>query len=252
MHTVRVLAVLLLVAVTSTTPACQRPAAREPFAGSLVFVVSEHGNSSELQVDVQGQRVRLEVPGSEAAVLIDVEHHDVVTLDPASKRAVRANADNVLDTLASLGKDWFPHDAAPAPAAPPPPPNIKHTGKTDQVAGMTCELWRIEPAHGHIDACVTNALTLPLFDNPLFAWRSQAHVQELPLRTVVFDDDNHESLRIEVGSLERKQFAASHFDVPADYALSDLDAVLKDLKNGTGPVGGFMKSLSQTRWPTPG
>jgi hypothetical protein len=109
----------------------------------------------------------------------------------------------------------------------------KKTGKTDTVAGQTCEIWEMEgekdqtkgqPASRYEICIVKKASTFPWMNlakaqkSSHFAWSKELEKEgAIPLRTIGFDESGKETVRVETRRFERKKIDDVRMEVPKGY-----------------------------------
>ena len=128
-----------------------------------------------------------------------------------------------------------------------PPPKVTKTGKTDTVAGYTCEILghrrrdRLEGLDVHRGGRLLH-LPHPAHRAPAeYAWMSElVDGKHIPLRAIAFDKAGVEEGRIEITKIDKKTEPAASFEVPAGYKIIALEDMFKGGAAGAGgPPGGF-------------
>ncbi|MBI4003024.1 MAG: DUF4412 domain-containing protein [Nitrospira defluvii] len=120
---------------------------------------------------------------------------------------------------------------------------VERTGKTDKIAGYSCEVWRItdkELNRLKNDICVAKGFgkAATFWVDPKEMRRSSqpSWVKQLVeeggfgLRSIHYDDAGKESSRMEVTSIDKKRLDASLFAFPADWAKQDMSAMQERMK----------------------
>ena len=107
-------------------------------------------------------------------------------------------------------------------------PDITRTGKTETIAGYSCEHWLIKDDGVAFDACVAKGLG-PFFggESPMGRRATPAWYEELkdglfPLKVMRGDETV-----LEVTGIEKKSLDASLFAPPAGYQKMDLPAGMR-------------------------
>ncbi len=124
-----------------------------------------------------------------------------------------------------------------------PPPKVTKTGKTDTVAGYTCELWDITDEGSKATMCIAeegfSLFHIPLAGAPAqYAWMSELmDGKHIPLRVVTFDKAGVEEGRVEITKIDKKSEPAASFEVPAGYKIVTLEDMFKGPGAG-GPLPG--------------
>lgn len=141
---------------------------------------------------------------------------------------------------------------------------VERTGKTEKVAGYSCEIWRITDKQQHrlkSDVCVAkgfgNAATF--WVDPKEARRSSqpgwmkqlAEEGGVALRSIQYDEAGKESMRMEVTSIDKKSLDAGLFAFPADWTKQDMSATqerMKAMREQKGQGGAdFSKMLEEMK-----
>lgn len=120
---------------------------------------------------------------------------------------------------------------------------VERTGKTDKIAGYSCEIWRIKDKESSglkNDICVAKGFgkAATFWVDPKEMRRSSqpGWVKQLVeeggfgLRSIHYDEQGKESSRMEVTSIDRKSLDAGLFAFPADWAKQDMSAMQERMK----------------------
>ncbi len=120
---------------------------------------------------------------------------------------------------------------------------VERTGKTDKIAGYSCETWRItDKEHNRLknDICVANgfgnAATFWIDPKDMRRSSQPGWVKQLAeeggfgLRSIHYDEAGKESSRMEVTSIDKKRLDAGLFAFPADWAKQDMSAMQERTK----------------------
>ena len=120
---------------------------------------------------------------------------------------------------------------------------VTRTGKTDKIAGYSCEIWRItdkESNHLKNDICVGKGFgkAASFWIDPKEMKRSSqpSWVKQLVdeggfgLRSIHYDEAGKESSRMEVTSVERKALDAGLFFFPSDWVKQDMAGLQDRMK----------------------
>jgi hypothetical protein len=117
------------------------------------------------------------------------------------------------------------------------PAQVEKTGKSDTVAGYKCEIWHITSAKSAGDLCIAEQGT-PWFHIPFsgvpaeYAWAAEiVDGKHFPLRFVAAENGVEQG-RIEVTSIQKKALSADQFQVPAGYAILNLEQMLGAMLGG--------------------
>ena len=120
---------------------------------------------------------------------------------------------------------------------------VERTGKTDKIAGYSCEIWRIkdkESSGPKTDICVAKGFgkAATFWVDPKEMRRSSqpGWVKQLVeeggfgLRSIHYDEQGKESSRMEVTSIDKKILDAGLFAFPADWAKQNMSAMQERMK----------------------
>lgn len=120
---------------------------------------------------------------------------------------------------------------------------VERTGKTDKIAGYSCEVWRItdkELNRLKNDICVAKGFgkAATFWVDPKEMRRSSqpSWVKQLVeeggfgLRSIHYDEAGKESSRMEVTSVDKRKLDASLFAFPADWAKQDMAGMQERMK----------------------
>ncbi|MBX3237705.1 MAG: DUF4412 domain-containing protein [Nitrospiraceae bacterium] len=185
---------------------------------------------------VKGDMARMErkrQEGQNHVMIMDGQKRTMVMLMPEKKVAMEFNLDAASDKMGDLMKEEIDKKS------------VDRTGKTDKVAGYSCEVWRVidkETKKLELEICVAKgfgrgatAFLDPkrVQDSSQPAWVKQL-VKEggFGLRTIHFGEDGKESSRSQVTGVERKSLDANLFTVPSDYARQNLSDIANKMKAG--------------------
>ena len=128
------------------------------FEGVVVYKMNGNGESVEMTQMYQGTKSRTEInsKGQAAAMIMDMTTGSMTTLMPAQKMYMVMDFRKMGEALRGIApsKD---EKGARAASAPGQAPNIKATGRTEVVAGHTCE-WYVMGEKGEIEVCSAKGL----------------------------------------------------------------------------------------------
>ncbi|MGH7329671.1 MAG: DUF4412 domain-containing protein, partial [Polyangiaceae bacterium] len=160
-----------------------------------------------------------------------------------------------LNTVGQQMKDFKPPTepkSTGSKAAEPPkyPPKITKTGKTDTVAGFSCEIWDIQSTDpsdaSKVDVCVAQQ-GVSWFHFPMTGAPAEyAALGELvdgshfPLRAVGFDKDGKTEVgEVAVAKVDKHTLDPNLFVPPASYKVVDLATAIGGfMGGGMGQMGG--------------
>lgn len=209
------------------------------FEGEITMGVTTRGQGGPrtLVFGMKDPKVRIDatggVPGDNpvlaqgASFILDPPQKKGYALVPSQKKAM------VLDFEKMKSGQGFPFGGKPgAPSVPDAPPKIEKTGKKDVVAGYACEVWVITTKSNRSEVCSAegikwiNLVDLGMSSPELAAAAALGDVNRFPLRIVSFDASGAEEVRLEAKKIEKKEMDASRFEVPPDYQVIDLSALM--------------------------
>lgn len=120
---------------------------------------------------------------------------------------------------------------------------VERTGRTDKIAGYSCEVWRItDKEHNRLknDICVAKGFgkAATFWVDPKEMRRSSqpSWVKQLVdeggfgLRSIHYDEAGKESSRMEVTSIEKKRLDAGLFAFPADWTKQDMSGMQERMR----------------------
>ena len=211
------------------------------------------GGSQAMDLEVKGDKVRLDVPagmsgsemlGGPGYVVLNTPAKKVYVVMDAKKQVLVFDLDKTGEQLKGMAPS---HPGVPSPAAPTsPPPKVTKTGKMDTVAGFACENWEIVQETKKSVACIAQQgaswFTLPITGIPTeHAWMAELmDGKHFPLRFIAYEKDGKtEEMRIEVTKIDKKALAASRFEIPAGYKTMDLAQMMQGFGAGLGAMPGM-------------
>ncbi|HRC42784.1 MAG TPA: DUF4412 domain-containing protein [Nitrospira sp.] len=120
---------------------------------------------------------------------------------------------------------------------------VERTGKTETIAGYSCEIWRITDKDQHrlkSRVCVAKGFgkAATFWADPKDARRSSqpgwmrqlAEEGGFAIRSMQYGEAGKESMRMEVTSIDKKSLDAGLFAFPADWAKQDMSAIQERMK----------------------
>lgn len=194
--------------------------------------------SAETAMDwyVKGDMARMErkrEDGRNHVMIMDGRKRSMVMLNPEKKVAMEFNLDDASGKMGDLMKEELDKKS------------VDRTGKTDKVAGYSCEVWRVSDKQTkkvEHEICVAKG-----FGRGATAFMDPKRVQEssqpswvkqmakeggFGLRTINYGEDGKESFRSEVTGIEKRSLNADLFIVPSDYARQNLSEIANRMKAG--------------------
>jgi hypothetical protein len=181
------------------------------FEGEIVLHTTRAGAPpSDMVVKTKGGNIRFDTktPAGTPATAIFLPAQNALTMiDDANKLAFQM--------------DLSSGDAAPNTSAQTS--DVAKTGKTETIAGRSCEEWTVkDPSGKHTDVCIAEGLAY--FDLDALrsgggsAWNQKLREKKMfALRSIEFDATGKEISRTEATRIEKKKMDDAMFQVPADY-----------------------------------
>jgi hypothetical protein len=247
-------------ASAATTPAAapgQSLAILKDFEGQISWVVKgklagppKPGAAPlNLALLVKGPKFRLDLPpglpgappGASAYLLGSPKEKKLHVILDAEKQALLLDAEKLGAKLGNLGGT---PGAPAAPGAGADAPKLTKTGKTDKVAGYSCEIWEIVHQTSKMETCIaaesTQWFEFPLANLPeQYAWAKElTDGKHFPLRFTTFDKSGAEEGRVELTSIEKKALDAKSFEIPAGYQIVDLEQMMAGMMQKFGGMHG--------------
>lgn len=194
------------------------------------------GAATPMDWYVKGDMARMERKRDEGqthVMIMDGQKRTMVMLNPEKKVAMEFSLDDASDKMGDLMKDELDKKS------------VDRTGRTDKVAGYSCEIWRVSDKQTkkvEHEICVAKGFGrgATAFLDPKRVQNSSqpSWVKQMAkeggfgLRTVHYGDDGKELSRSEVTGIEKKSLDANLFVVPPDYARQNLSELANRLKAG--------------------
>ncbi len=206
-----------------------------------------------MSLQVKGKKFRFAMPegmeggggpqlGAKGYVVIDGREKKIMAVSDEKRQVVLLPLDKLGAQLGKLSGD--PAAEAKPGVEPKPnakPPELKKTGKTDTVAGRSCEEWELtNEDKSKMLLCVAaeraSWLELPTLGLP--SEHSWAHElvdgKHLPLRAIMLEPSGKEKMRVELVRLEEKSLDDALFAPPADYKVLDMGEMMKGMASMLG------------------
>jgi len=122
-----------------------------------------------------------------------------------------------------------------------PPPKVTKNGTSDKIAGYACDNWDItEESRKMGTMCIADQSNswfhLPTTGIPTeYAWALELlDGKHFPMRFIGYEKDGSEGGRVEVTKFEKKPIAASLFEIPAGYKVTDVQSLMQQMMSGHG------------------
>ena len=163
---------------------------------------------------IKGSKVRAESPAApSAATITDIDAKKSWIVDHVARSYTEVD-------LAAASK-------TSSGAAPSSKTKAVKTGRSDAVAGQSCDVWNIEDASGAViaDVCVASGLHMmamglggpfSAFSQGGDAW-SVVYSHGFPLRMEMRDAKGAPMMKMEATRIERKSIPDAEFQIPAGY-----------------------------------
>jgi hypothetical protein len=202
---------------------------------------------------VKAGKLRVDVPeglakgvagnplGDKGYAIFDSGAKKLTIVSDAKKEAILMDLNNSGKALSGLTPGAPGH-----PGAPATPSKITKTGKTDTVAGYSCEYWDVTSDHKEGTVCMGSDgpswFTLPTTGIPAAqAWMGDLlDGKHFPLRFIGYaKDGTTEENRIEITKIDKKSIDDSSFQVPAGYKTIDLEKMMQGIPGMPAVPGGM-------------
>jgi hypothetical protein len=234
----------------AAAPAASSLAILEGFEGEVTLHVKAPPSARDAAKDlnvallVKDGKFRVDLPEGleqtreigKAFVLVEPTEKKLYAVMDAKKQAVMLDFDKLATQAKAMSSRMHPPGGTDAAAAGTPPV-VQKTGKTETVAGYSCEIWHVAQGKSSGDLCIASQgaswFHIPLAGLPAeYAWASElADGQHFPLRLVAFENGIEQG-RLEVTSIAKKTLPATDFEVPAGYNIMDLDQMMGAMMGG--------------------
>jgi hypothetical protein len=199
-----------------------------PFQGSITMTITNAGKPPETMVYmVKGTKMRFNTPvgerrGGGGYVIADTTTNTLTTVMDAQKMAM------VVDMSSAAG------GKISAIADAKKPTSIDRSGKTDTVAGYSCDVVTLTEANGDKgEACIAKGISYPKM-GATSGWMNALN-DSFPLRSVIHDPAGTEKLRMEVTKIDKTPIDDSQFEVPAGYKTTSMEDMIKGMGGGRPP-----------------
>jgi hypothetical protein len=204
-----------LVALVAAAPACSK----KPFEGEITMhTTAAVGPAHDLVLKAKADKLRFDMKGTtgeETHGLYDPEANKVTVF---------------LDSQKAYMDMDFSSGAAAKPNIDPKSASAKKTGKSETIAGMSCDDYSVEDGTGkRTEVCLASGLVYfdigslrPGGSVPSLAALEFKAKKLFPLKSVEYDATGKETTRMEVTKIERKTLDGALFVVPADYKKVEM------------------------------
>jgi hypothetical protein len=203
---------LTLLALTSLS-ACSNNGFGSNFEGEVVMKTTRAtGPAGTMTIKAKGDDLRIEIPtpdGKVAAAIYSAKQNKMSVLLDAQKMAMDMD-------MGAPG--------APTPNTDSKTSAVEKTGKSETIAGVTCDDYVVkDPSGTRTETCVAKGLPYLDLDalrhgGATSSWsRDMRANKTFPLRSVEYDASGKELSRAEVTSVTKEKLDDALFQVPADY-----------------------------------
>jgi hypothetical protein len=213
------------------------------FDGTLTYVIhTETGKTATLVTATKGQKIRVDVadptnPARQAAFLIDGAAHTRTILLPSQKKYITM-PESMAGAMGSMGGGMGMGGNGAAAAGAPPKFNFTKTGRTETVAGVSCEV-----IHGtgtasdgktvEGDVCVAKGVGFnPGAWSQLGGGQAPGHANMDAIRDAIgpgngvlkmtSTKDGKQEFDLEVTKIDRASPSDAIFTPPADYTTMSM------------------------------
>ncbi len=192
-----------------------------PFEGSITMSMTAAGKTETKSYEVKGDKMRFDRPEGPDPGYVIIEGAKATSVDDAKKTAI------VMDLNAPM---------AAAAAQPTKKPDIEKTGKSETIAGYSCEDWKVTEDNGNkTEACVAQGIAFPGMAARAKDWTAELLDKKyFPLKAVTTDSSGKEKSRMEVTKIEKKSIDDARFQVPAGYKVESMEDMMKAMGAAMG------------------
>ena len=181
-----------------------------------------HGGTFEYYV--KGNKIRMQMRSSEHP-----DEQGVMIYDSDSR---------TMTMLMPSQKMYMQYNVAEKPDLTSPDMDVKVTkmGKSDKIAGYSCDYYHVEGEHGNADVCINTDLgrfMSPGQGGPMRrgaqppAWQKMfGDKPAFPLKVISYEKGKPEVV-MEVTAVDKKSLDASAFTAPADYHKFEMPSMMK-------------------------
>jgi hypothetical protein len=188
-----------------------------PFEGDITMSITHDGKPPMVSVfEVKGEKVRFNMGSGRPEVSYSI-------MDFQTKQAMAVSDAKQTVMLMSLdGMGAMANAGAPKGAVHP-----VATGKTDVVAGYSCDVYRLDTDQEKNEACVSKGIHFPQMEGTNH-WLAAIGESVFPLRSVKTDvATGKEKSRMEVTKIEKKSLSDSVFAAPPGYKTMNIEDMMK-------------------------
>lgn len=231
-----------LVLVISCVLIAAAPLYAGEFEGVIHMVMTRAGQSDGMKMDwyFKGEKARMEMARGEGQPWVSIVDHQTRKMSmpmPATRMYMEIPMDAPEEGVKEAMQQY----------------TLERTGKTDKVAGHSCEIWLVKDKQAGTvrnETCVVKG-----FDNAAKFWgmesdrtkRKPAWVKAFQqegafgIRMIVRRENGTEEMRMEATNIERKKLDDTLFAVPAGYSKMEMP----NIPGGAGTAGSQSKNQSE-------
>jgi uncharacterized protein DUF4412 len=188
-----------------------------PFEGDITMSITHEGKPPIVSVfEVKGEKVRFNMASPRPEVsysIVDFGTKQMMAVSDAKQTVMLMSMDG-MGAMANVG-------------APKKPFHPVATGKTDVVAGYSCEVYRVDSDEEKDEACVSKGIHFPQMEPGANRWLADIGDNVFPLRSVRTDAAGKEKSRMEVTKIEKKSLNDSVFAAPPGYKTMNMEDMMK-------------------------
>lgn len=218
----------------------------EPFEGEITMNDSHGGKPATTMVyESKGDKLRFDDPPHHTYVIFNAPEKKIISVDDAKKTAMVIELDQMAKMAQGMGN---PH-APPTTTAPESEwdTTVDMNAGSDVIAGYACDKWKVTETNKKTakvrktDACLAKGIGFPDMSSAMGggsttkSWTAKLVTDKyFPLRLVT-TEDGVEKDKMEVTKIDKKTLAASRFEVPAGYTVTDMAEMMKGLQGMKPP-----------------
>jgi len=228
----------------------------EGFEGEIDAVVKKSGPAAtptSVAALIKSGKFRFDVPeglggsasrmlGPKSYVVYDSGAKKVSVVSDSRKQVIVIDMNKSAEQMKNIGRGG---ESGGAPQGPPQ--KVTKTGKTETIAGYSCEDWEISSDHREGTVCVAHEgiswFTIPAAVIPSErSWMLELlDGKHFPLKFVDYAKDGvTEETEIEITKIDKKTLPDSAFEYPPEYRVMDLGQMMAAFGGMPGGAAGGM------------
>ncbi len=213
-----------------------------PFEGEITMSSTHSGKPTpEIQIyEAKGDKLRFDDPAKHSYMIMNAADKKIIEVDDAKKTAMVIDLDQMQKMADQMTHG--PH-APPGTGVDDEDTTIDMSGGTDVVAGYSCDKWKVTETNKvthkvrKTDTCLAKGIGFPdmsMGHSSAKSWTSKLVADKFfPLRLTT-TEDGVETMHMEVTKVDKKTLAATRFEVPAGYTVTDMAEMMKGLQGMQG------------------